>query len=214
MLTRTYPVTPEAHAQAACEALEVLADLGVVALPTDTVYGLAVRADDDRAVQRLYEVKGRPDSNPLPILLPDAFAITRVCPLLPESGLVLAELFWPGPLTLVVPKAPEISALVTAGKPTVGVRVPDHYAARAILAACPFPVAVSSANRSGEPPAVDDEEVIRLFSGVVELIVAAGACPGGVPSTVVDVTGPQAVILREGALSGAEIQQALEFGHN
>lgn len=209
MQTRIIHVTPDNTAQTAAEALEVLVDCGVVAIPTDTVYGLAVRADDDRAVQRLFDVKGRPETNPLPILIPDAQSIGRVCSLVPEAALVLAERFWPGPLTLVVPKAPEINDCVTAGKKTVGIRVPDHLAARAVLAACPFPVAVSSANVSGEAPATEGQQVIAAFGGMVELIVAAGSCPGGVPSTVVDVSGPQWIIVRQGALREEEIASVL-----
>ncbi|MDI9585216.1 MAG: L-threonylcarbamoyladenylate synthase [Acidobacteriota bacterium] len=205
METRVIDVTPDSTAHIAAEALEVLVDCGVVAIPTDTVYGLAVRADDDRAVLRLFDVKGRPETNPLPILIPDAQFFGRVCSLVPEAALLLAERFWPGPLTLVVPKAPEISDRVTAGKKTVGVRVPDHFAARAVLAACPFPVAVSSANAAGDAPAVDEGQVVGAFSGTVELIIAAGSCPGGVPSTVVDVSGPRWAILRQGALSEEEI---------
>jgi L-threonylcarbamoyladenylate synthase len=190
-------------------AAETLARGGVVALPTDTVYGLAARADSDDAVERLFAVKRRPETNPLPILLPAASSLPRAASEVPAAAAVLAAAFWPGPLTLVLPRVEEISSLVTAGLPTVGVRVPDDAVARAVLRACGFLVAVTSANLAGEPPATDDIGVISQLGGAVDLVLAAGTCPGGVPSTVVRVEDGEPVILRPGALSLETLRAAL-----
>lgn len=193
----------------AAEAAAVLAEGGVIALPTDTVYGLAARADSDAAMRALFEVKGRRDDHPIPILLPATDGLPRAARVVPPDALRLAERFWPGPLTIVLPKAPAVSDLVTGGKPTVGLRVPDHSVALAILGACEFLVAVTSANLSGLPPARDAGQVAREFSGRVALIVAAGECPGGVPSTVVEIGAGGLRIIRAGALSVERLQEAL-----
>ena len=199
----------DALAAAAEAAARTLQEGGIVAIPTDTVYGLAVRADDDAVVKLLFEVKRRRDENPLPILLADVDDLERVAGELSAAARELARRFWPGQLTLVIPKSDAVSDLVTAGKPTVGVRVPDHPVTRAVLRACPFLVAVTSANVSALPPARDVDEARRTFSGRVNLILAADRCPGGVPSTVVDVTVNPPRILRAGSVSSAEITNAL-----
>ena len=193
----------------AAEAAAVLAEGGVIALPTDTVYGLAARADNDAAMRALFDVKGRRDDHPIPILLPAAEDLPRAAREVPPDALRLAARFWPGPLTIVLPKAPAVSDLVTGGKPRVGLRVPDHPVALAVLGACEFLVAVTSANLSGLPPARDAAQVAREFGGRVALIVAAGECPGGVPSTVVEVGERGLRVVRAGALSVEELQEAL-----
>ena len=195
--------------QAGSQAAASLAGGDVVAIPTDTVYGLAVRADDDDAVRKLFAVKRRRDDNPLPILIPHEDALTMAATGVPELARVLARHFWPGALTMVLPRAPAISDLVTGGKPTVGLRVPDHPVALVVLGACDFLVAVTSANVSARPAAREADEVRRDFAGKIETILADDRCPGGVVSTVVDLTGDQVRILRPGAISWAQIQTAL-----
>lgn len=195
--------------RAATLAAAALARGGLVALPTDTVYGLAARADDEAAVGRLFEVKGRREDNPLPLLIPDAEAAVRAARMVPPLLHALAREFWPGPLTVVLPKADAVSDLVTAGRPSAGLRVPDHPITLAVLRACEFLVAVTSANLSGQPPARDFETVQRDFGGRIELILAAEPCPGGVPSSVVDLTGPQPTLLRAGAVSPEELERVL-----
>lgn len=190
-------------------ARAVLEAGGVVAIPTDTVYGLAVRADDDDAVRKLFRLKRRPDGNPLPILLGDPEDLPQVADDVPEPARVLAEAFWPGPLTLVLPKSAAISDVVTAGEPTVGLRVPDHPVARALLRACDFVLAVTSANLSAASPAKEPDDVRRVFSGRIELILRAQRCRGGVASTVVGFEDGQARVLRAGPVTWAQIQAAL-----
>lgn len=212
MVTQILGTTHARLADSASQAAAALARGGLVAIPTDTVYGLAARADDDAAIAALFRVKRRRDDSPLPILLADESALTVAAPNAPEAARILAREFWPGPLTIVLRKAETISDLVTGGKPTVGLRIPDHAVARAVLRACDFFVAVSSANISGGPPARETDEVRRDFSGDIDLILAADRCPGGVPSTVVDISDGEGRIVRAGAISAARIQTALRRG--
>lgn len=210
MITRIADTLKRDLAEVAREASRVLASGGIVAMPTDTVYGLAARADSDAAVRKLFGVKGRREDNPLPILLPDAESLERAAAQVPAAAQALADKYWPGPLTIVLPKVPEISDLVTAGRQTVGLRVPDHPIARAVLAACDFLVVVTSANPSAGRPAREHEEVRRDFSGKIELILAADRCPGGVPSTVVDMSGDEPRMVRGGAVPWSHLQTVLK----
>lgn len=209
MVTCFLKVDPAKLQQAAESAARTLAAGGVVAFPTDTVYGLAARADDDRAVSRLFEAKRRRDDNPLPILIAGPERLADAAAAVPQAARKLAAHYWPGPLTIVVPRATHISHLVTAGRDSVGLRVPNHPVALAVLGRCEFLVAVTSANLSGQPPAREAEEVRRDLSGKIDLILDAGRCPGGVPSTVVDLTGPRPKAVRPGAVPWAEIEAVL-----
>lgn len=181
----------------------------LIVLPTDTVYGLACRADDEAAVMRLFAAKRRPLTKPLPLLLASAQALTEVATNLDDSVTRLAHSFWPGPLTMVVRKADAISDLVTAGQPTVGVRVPDLPLTQAILQAAPFAVAVTSANFSDEQPASAVGELPQELLRHVALIIDAGPCPGLTPSSVVDVTAAPPRILRQGPISEQQVLAAL-----
>jgi L-threonylcarbamoyladenylate synthase len=196
-------------------AAEALAAGKVVAIPTDTVYGLAVDATNEDAVARLYAAKGRPADKPLPVLLADAEDLGSIAALPARAAFPPDRIYgrsltaaqrlarlWPGALTLVVPLRADvpICAGVTAGLPTIGVRVPDHDLARAILRAVKFPVAVTSANPSGEREALDAQEVIDTVGNRIDVVIDGGRCSGGVPSTVVDATVDPPGILRAGAL--------------
>jgi len=187
--------------------VEVAAAGGLLILPTDTVYGLGVRADREEAVRRLYHVKQRPPELALPVLIGSRADLARVAGAWPPAAEALAQAFWPGPLTLVVPKHPEVCALVTAQGETVGVRLPDHAALRNWLSACDFPLAVTSANLSGEPPPTCVDEIPPHLRASADLILDGGTCPGGVPSTVVDVTCSPPRLLREGPLPTEEIEK-------
>lgn len=206
-IIETDPLSPnrDAVTSAAC----ALAAGKLVIIPTDTVYGIACRADDERAVRALFAAKRRPLSKPLPLLLSDAQALEEVSSELPDGVRKLARAFWPGALTLVVRKSALVSDLVTAGQPTVGVRVPDLPVAIAVLAACDFPVAVTSANISDEQAAVAVEELPAELLEAVAVVLDSGRCPGEVPSTVVDVTGVPPRILRQGPVTEADIESAM-----
>ncbi|HEY3398041.1 MAG TPA: L-threonylcarbamoyladenylate synthase [Armatimonadota bacterium] len=173
--------------------------------PTDTVYGLGARADDATAVARIFAAKQRPAGLPLPVLLSSAAAWPSVAAAWPPAAQALAAAFWPGALTLVVPRAASLSLAVTAGGETVGVRVPDHAALRDWLGACAFPLAVTSANLSGAPPATRLAEVPASVCAVAGLLLDGGPCPGGTASTVVDVSGPEPRILRPGPITEQEL---------
>jgi L-threonylcarbamoyladenylate synthase len=187
-------------------ALEVLGKGGLVAFPTDTVYGVGALAFDRKAVESIYTAKDRPAEKAIPILIGDVKDLGKVCPGLPELALKLAGRFWPGPLTLVVPKHPELSEAVSASG-TVGVRMPDHPVARALLRLA-GPMAVTSANISGRPSPTYANEVFNQLGGRVALIIDGGKTPGGIPSTVVDCVGAEPKILRVGPIPEAQIQEA------
>ncbi|MBW7920094.1 MAG: threonylcarbamoyl-AMP synthase [Anaerolineales bacterium] len=184
-------------------ALEILRAGGLVVFPTDTVYGLGSLAFDQAAIESIYAVKGRPLEKAIPILIADAADLDRLARAVTDLARRLASRFWPGPLTLVLPKRADLPAAVSAAD-TVGVRVPDHAAARALLRAA-GPMAVTSANLSGRSSPRSAEEAASQLGGRVPLVLDGGETPGGVPSTVVDVSGSIPVILREGPLTLAEI---------
>lgn len=207
---RTLVADPHCPDPGAVEAAaEVLAQGELLVLPTDTVYGLACRADDHTAVLKLYAAKQRPLTKALPLLLPNMRALQHVAADIGEPLRRLAEQFWPGPLTVVIYKCAAVSNLVTAGRPTVGVRVPDLPLTVAILAACPFPVAVTSANLSEASPAGAVPQLPTRLLEKVALVVDGGPCPGSTPSTVVDVTVAPAQVLRSGPITSSQIRAVL-----
>ena len=193
--------------QALRQALEILNKGGLVAFPTDTVYGVGALAFDEAAVKSIYAAKDRPVEKAIPVLIGKPDDLAKVTQETPEMANLLAKRFWPGPLTLVVPKHPNLPETVSAA-PTVGVRVPDHGVARQLLSAA-GPMAVTSANISGQPSPSTAEEVAAQLGGRIALIIDGGKTPGGVPSTVVDCCGAEPAILREGPISLEQIRAAL-----
>jgi L-threonylcarbamoyladenylate synthase len=200
-------VLPTSDPNALRHAADVLRHNGLVAFPTDTVYGVGALAFKAEAVQRLYIVKGRATDKAIAVLVSRTADLSKVAKELVPSAQRLAEKYWPGPLTLVVPKHPDLPAAVSA-LPTVGVRFPGHPVARKLLELT-GPLAVTSANRSGGPNSLTAEDVLAALSGRIDLLLDGGRVPGGIPSTVVDCTSAQPVILRQGPVSAAEIEAAL-----
>ncbi len=200
-------ILPANHPEAMPRALDVLQHGGLVAMPTDTVYGLGALAFQQAAAESIYAVKGRPTEKAIPVLLGVVEDLVRVALDVPEIAARLAARFWPGPLTLVVPRHPDIPEAVSA-LPTVGVRIPDHAVARSLLRLA-GPMAVTSANRSGAASPSSAEEVHAQLGGQVALIIDGGRTPGGVPSTVVDCVGPEPKILREGPILRDELLAVL-----
>jgi L-threonylcarbamoyladenylate synthase len=200
----------QADAAAIADAVRVLASGGLIAFPTETVYGLGADATNGRAVARLYEAKGRPAFNPLIAHVPDA-AAARALARFDADATRLAEAFWPGPLTLVLPKTGDctVAELATAGLDTVAVRVPDHPVAQEILKAFGRPVVAPSANRSGHVSPTQAAHVLADLSGRIDLIVDGGATPVGVESTIVACLGEPA-LLRPGGLPRQAIERALQ----
>lgn len=193
--------------QAVRYAADVLRHDGLVAFPTDTVYGVGALVFREAAVQRLYRVKGRSTDKAIAVLVAHHADLLNIAGTLTASARQVAEKFWPGPLTLVVARHPRLPKAVSA-LPTVGVRQPDHPVVAQLLALT-GPLAVSSANRSGEPNTLSAAEVLAQLDGRIDLILDGGRVNGGVPSTVVDVTGSEPVILRAGPVSEADIRAAL-----
>jgi L-threonylcarbamoyladenylate synthase len=190
-------VSPQAGALA--EAAAAVESGGVVAFPTETFYGLAVAALDAAAIRRLFALKGRPESRPVLVLVDDPARIERIA-LLTTSARELIARHWPGALTLVLAARPVVPAELTAGTGTIGVRQPGHPVARALAAAVGGPVTAPSANLTGEPPPCTAAEVLRVFDGKIDVVLDGGPTPGGLPSTVLDVTVDPPRVLREGAV--------------
>ncbi len=188
-------------------ALEILKRGGLVAFPTDTVYGVGTLAFDGNAVESIYVAKDRPMEKAIPILIGHALDLEKVGSNIPETARKLAARFWPGPLTILVPKRADLPESVSATS-TVGVRVPDHALARALLRAA-GPMAVTSANISGAQSPVTAQEVYEQLGSRIPLIIDGGKTPGGVPSTLVDCTSSDLKILREGPISLEELRSAL-----
>lgn len=186
----------------------------LVAFPTETVYGLGANALDPAAVQSLFAAKGRPSSNPVIVHVADAVQVVNVASEWPETARQLARHFWPGPLTIVVGKQPAIPAAATAGGPTVAVRCPDHPVARALINASGVPIAAPSANRSTELSPTRAEHVWKSLNGRIDMILDGGPCPGGIESTVVDVTGDDVQILRPGLVSRAMLEMVVGKVHD
>lgn len=191
-------------------AARYLGQGGLVAFPTETVYGLGADARNDTAVARIYEAKGRPSFNPLIVHLADQPAAEALCHFSPEARR-LAAAFWPGALTLVLPLVAQagISPLVTAGLDTLAVRVPDHEVARALLRSFDGPVAAPSANPSGRISPTTAQHVVDGLDGRIDAVVDGGACPVGVESTIVDCSGAAPVLLRAGGIPVEAIEACL-----
>lgn len=190
-------------------AAELLRSGRLVAFPTETVYGLGAHALDEDAVQRIYEAKGRPSINPLIVHVANADAARALSRKWTESAEALAQAFWPGPLTLVVRKTRKVPDLVTAGQDTVGLRVPSHPVALALLEEARIPVAAPSANMSNQVSPTTAQHVVRALGGRVDLVLDGGPTTVGIESTVVDVTGKTPLILRPGMISREDIARAV-----
>lgn len=183
---------------------------GVVAIPTETVYGLAANALDEKAVMRIFEAKGRPQDNPLIVHIPEPEDIDKLCEPVPDIARRLALRFWPGPLTMVLKARELIPKVVTAGLDTVAIRCPSHPVALAILREAGVPLAAPSANRSGAPSPTEASHVKADMQGRIDAIVAAGTCSVGVESTVVDLTGDVPRLLRPGGITREQLLTVLD----
>jgi len=191
------------------KAIAILKAGGIVAYPTDTVYGLGADGFNERAVNRIYRIKKRPPTQPLSVLIADEAEMARLADSVPDSARRLAGEFWPGGLTIVVRKAPQVPLWVTGGSDTIGVRVPNHPVTLELIRGLGKPLIGTSANLSGSPSCTNAEEVRAQLGESVDFILDGGVCPGGIESTVVDVTGELPRILREGAIPRHEIETIL-----
>ena len=191
------------------QAVEILKNGGIIAFPTDTVYGLGASASSHGAILRIYEAKRRPRRLALPLLLADVSQIPSVARDMPEIAWLLAKHFLPGGLTLVLYKSPSVSSLITGGSEKIAVRVPAHPIPIALLEGLDAPITGTSANLTGRPSPLTTQEVHNQLGDRVDLIID-GECPGGVDSTVIDITTDPIRILREGAISSEEISRVCE----
>jgi L-threonylcarbamoyladenylate synthase len=203
-------MSPVVNAAEIARAARVLRDGGLVAFPTETVYGLGADATSDRAVARVYEAKGRPSFNPLIVHVPDLAAATKLGEF-PSLARRLAEAFWPGPLTIVVPRRENcpVSMLASAGLSSLALRVPAHPVAQALLKAVDRPVVAPSANPSGRMSPTTAGHVRARLGKKVDLILDGGACAVGVESTIVGFLGHEPELLRPGGLAREEIERVM-----
>jgi len=192
-------------------AVEVLRGGGIVAFPTDTVYGIGAHGMLPQAVEKLYAAKERPRDKAIPLLLPGLEALPAVVATVPEAARALAARFWPGALTIVLRRSPNVPDAVTAGGETVAVRVPDHALTLALLRALAAPLAATSANLSGEPAPDTAEGVLAQLEGRIDLILDGGRCPGSVASTVVDLTVDPPAVLRAGEIGLDALRCAIDL---
>lgn len=198
---------PEAALMA--RAVAVIRSGGVVAIPTDTLYGLAADPFNPKAVDRVFAAKGRAEVQAVALVAADAAQIlARLGPLTPMARR-LADRFWPGPLTILMAAPEALASRVSAGTGMVGVRVPDHRVTRELCRLASSPLVATSANKSGKPPSNDPEEVAAALGESIDLLVDSGATRGGAPSTIVDANGASLRLIREGAISLERIEQCL-----
>ncbi len=191
------------------EAAEILKNGGLVAFPTETVYGLGANALDEKAARKIYEAKGRPSDNPLIAHVADFEGLRPLVSRIPENGIKLAKAFWPGPMTLIFPKSDLVPLGTTGGLDTVAVRMPSDPVARELILLAGVPVAAPSANTSGRPSPTRAEHVFQDMNGRIEMILDGGPVGIGVESTIVDVTEEIPVMLRPGAVTMEMLHEAV-----
>ncbi len=182
---------------------------GVIAFPTDTIYGLGADAFQAGAVYRIYEIKGRPGDRQLPLLIADIDSLPLLADTVPDMARFLAGRFWPGALTMVLPASSSLPAHLATG-PGIAVRIPDHPACLALIRGLGNPLIGTSANLSGRGPALTAAEVHHQLGNSIDFIIDGGRCPGGRESTVIDVTKPAPAVLREGIIPTHEIERAYQ----
>ncbi len=188
---------------------KLLKNGSVVAIPTETVYGLAANAFDVSAVEEIFKAKGRPQDNPLIVHISDLSDISSLSTEFPDTAVTLAEKFWPGPLTMILKKSDKVPAEVTAGLSTVAVRFPSHKVALAVIDAAGVPLAAPSANLSGKPSPTTAQHVMRDLSGKIPMILDGGKCEVGLESTVIDLSGEIPTLLRPGGITLKQLRDAI-----
>ena len=190
-------------------AAEIIKNGGLVAIPTETVYGLGANGLDPKSVAKIFEAKGRPQDNPLILHVSETKEIEHFCHSIPESAYKLAERFWPGPLTMVLPARSTVPKCTTAGLPTVAVRCPDNAVTREIIRLSGCPIAAPSANISGKPSTTTAEHVMHDHNGRIDAVVDGGPCRVGLESTIVDLTEDRPRLLRPGGITPEQLLEVL-----
>ncbi len=200
---------PAENENTAQTAAEILKTGGLVALPTETVYGLGANGLDEAAVAKIFTAKGRPQDNPLILHVAEAKDMEKFCHSIPESAWLLAKRFWPGPLTLVLPSKDTVPLSTRAGLPTVAVRCPDNVITRQIIRLAGVPIAAPSANLSGKPSTTTAQHVLHDHDGRIDAIVDGGSCRVGVESTIVDLSEARPRLLRPGGIGPEQLLEVL-----
>lgn len=195
--------------QGVAQAARLLTMGALVGIPTETVYGLAANARDKQAVASIFTAKGRPQDNPLIVHIALMKELYDVAVNVPPQAKQLAAAFWPGPLTMILPRSREIPPIVSAGLDTVAVRMPSHPVAHALLLACGLPLAAPSGNLSGQPSPTTASHMYEHMRGRIPLILDGGACAVGVESTVITLCGPRPMVLRPGAVTPEQLSKVL-----
>lgn len=189
-------------------AAKLLSQGEVVGMPTETVYGLAANAFDEAAVRKIFAAKGRPADNPLIVHISDISQLEGLVDKIPSLAVKCAEKFWAGPLTMIMPKSEKIPMVTSGGLDTVGIRMPSHKVARALISACGFPIAAPSANLSGSPSPTTAQHVLNDMHGRIPAIIDGGACGVGVESTVISFEGEDGIrLLRPGFISAEDLME-------
>jgi len=196
-------------AEALEKASAIIKGGGIIAYPTETFYGLGVKFDNIAALRRLYRIKHRSMDKALPLTIGEKRMLQLIASSITGSAEKLAEKFWPGPLTLLLPARPDISGFITAKTGKIAVRVPGESFALDLARSLGFPITATSANISGMPPADNADDVIRYFGDAIDLIIDCGKTPGGKPSTIIDASEEKIQILRAGAVSAEEVSAVL-----
>ncbi len=209
MITVKLKTDKESYENTVFRAAEILKNGGIVAIPTETVYGLAASACDETAIKKVFEAKGRPQDNPLIVHICNIGMLGRVAQNIPEAALKCAERFWPGPLTMVLKRTGYTAECVSAGLDTVAVRMPDHKTALDIIKQCDLPLAAPSANTSGSPSPTMPEHVEADLNGKIDAIVFDSQCRVGVESTVISFCCNPPRILRPGAVTLKELRETV-----
>ena len=191
------------------QAVAILKQSGLVAYPTDTVYGLGACMTDIAAVERIFQVKGRPKGMALPVLLADQAQIEQIVTSVPPAAQLLADAFFPGALTIILPKSDVVPDIITGGGKTVAFRIPNHPVPIALIKQLGKPIVGTSANLSGLDSALNAAEVKKQIGDKIDMVIDGGRCPGGIESTVVDLSGVKPVIRRQGAISIEKLRKIL-----
>lgn len=191
------------------EAARILREGGMIAFPTETFYGLGVDARQEAAVEKIFRSKGRNTRNPVSVIIDGEEEVIPLVTEIPEAARFLMKKFWPGPLTLVFYAAPAVSSHLTGGSGKIGIRISSHAVARLLAKRLSGPLTATSANLSGGQECTTAAEVIRLFGGRLDAVIDGGPTPGGMGSTILDITIHPPVVLRAGAVSPAEILESL-----
>lgn len=209
---RQLPIVRVSSSDVPRRAIETLTQGGVVVYPTDTVYGVGCRIDDDAAVRRLFVLKGRPHTEALPVLLADVAQLDQYARDVPPAARRLVSRFWPGALTVVLRRSERVPSLVAGGGPTVALRIPNHPVPRALVRAVGVPIVGTSANTHGMPSPVTAQLAVYDLGDRVDLVLDGGRVPGGRESTVVDVTSQSPRVVRQGAIPAKEIESLFGGG--